>query len=291
MNDRSYLTDPPPAGKWHLEDFRVGQRWQTVERTITEADVAGFALLSGDTHPLHTDAGYAAGTQFGAPVAHGPFGIALTMGLLHELHLVDQTIVALLGTTWRYRAPLAPGDTVHADLLITGTRRTSAGNTGVVDREIRLRRGDGTVAQEGALPCLVKARGNGPDDMNRAFGSLPWGRLLADALSADSSFASATATWDGTIGLQCADREVSLRIYRGRVLEAVRRAPHGTTFTIQGSPRAWTELSLSPRNDFIRRAARGEFSMAGNAYEYLRLTKAVQLVADAVRDLAGKEHA
>ena len=38
-------------------------------------DVAGFALLSGDRNPLHTDAGYARQTPFGEPVAHGALAV------------------------------------------------------------------------------------------------------------------------------------------------------------------------------------------------------------------------
>lgn len=290
MNDRSYASRPRD-GEWYLEDFEVGQSWQTKERTITAADVSDFARLSGDVHPLHTDVTYAAGTPFGQPIAHGPFGIALTMGLLHDLHLIDQTIVALLDTGWTYRRPLVPGDVVHTELLITGTRRTSAGDTGVIDRDVRLVRRDGTLLQEGTLPCLVRARGEGPDQPHRAFGTVGWAHLLVDVLSADSAFATATATWDGSVGLQCGDRAIELRIYRGRILDATRRTPHGATFTLQGSPRAWTELALGPHNDLIRRSGRGEFSMAGDAYEYLRLTKALHLIVDAVRDLAGKEQA
>jgi len=290
MNDRSY-TGGPPAGEWHLEDFRVGQRWTTVEREVTAADVADFARLSGDTHPLHVDEEYAASTRFGVPIAHGPLGVAVTMGLLHELHLVDTTIVALLGTTWRYLAPIRPGDRVHAELLITGVRRTREGSTGVVDRDLRLVGSDGTVVQEGQLPCLVRARGAGPDPAERAFGTTAWGELLARSLADDRAFASATATWDGAIGLHCGEQGVQLRIYRGTVLEVARRTPSGPTFALHASPRAWTELALGPTNDLIQRSGRGEFTMSGNAYEYLRLTKAVHLLVDAARALAGKDAA
>ena len=47
-------------------------------RTLTAADIAAFAELSGDHDPIHVDAAFAAGTAFGAVIAHG----ALVMGLL-----------------------------------------------------------------------------------------------------------------------------------------------------------------------------------------------------------------
>ena len=37
-----------------------GERFVTRGRTITEADIVGFATLSGDMHPQHTDASWAA---------------------------------------------------------------------------------------------------------------------------------------------------------------------------------------------------------------------------------------
>ncbi len=40
-------------------------------RTITEADVVQFAALTGDLHPQHTDAAWAASSRFGERVAHG----------------------------------------------------------------------------------------------------------------------------------------------------------------------------------------------------------------------------
>ena len=39
----------------YLEEFEIGKLYETVGRTITEADVANFAGLSGDFNPLHMD--------------------------------------------------------------------------------------------------------------------------------------------------------------------------------------------------------------------------------------------
>ena len=37
------------------EEWDAGQEYVTAARTVTEADVAAFAGLSGDFNPLHTD--------------------------------------------------------------------------------------------------------------------------------------------------------------------------------------------------------------------------------------------
>ena len=47
-------------------------------KTISAADIAAFAEISGDHDPVHVDADFAARTAFGRIIAHG----ALVMGLL-----------------------------------------------------------------------------------------------------------------------------------------------------------------------------------------------------------------
>ncbi len=47
-------------------------------KTFTEEEVELFADISGDRNPIHLDADYAAGTEYGRPIVHG----VLTVGLL-----------------------------------------------------------------------------------------------------------------------------------------------------------------------------------------------------------------
>lgn len=57
----------------------------TLERTLTQADFDTFASLSGDDNPIHTDPGFAAGSRFGRPVAHGMLIAAILDGLCERL--------------------------------------------------------------------------------------------------------------------------------------------------------------------------------------------------------------
>ena len=43
----------------YFEDFKMGQRFYSVGRTITEDDIVSFAGLSGDYNQIHTDAEFA----------------------------------------------------------------------------------------------------------------------------------------------------------------------------------------------------------------------------------------
>ena len=47
----------------------VGTPFESRGRTITEADLVSFAALTGDWHPQHADAGWAASGPFGERVA------------------------------------------------------------------------------------------------------------------------------------------------------------------------------------------------------------------------------
>ena len=48
-----------------FDQLEVGERFTTESRTIGEADIMGFAALTGDEHPQHTDADWAETSRFG----------------------------------------------------------------------------------------------------------------------------------------------------------------------------------------------------------------------------------
>lgn len=53
-----------------LEDLSLGQTAEWV-RSVTEADVAAFAAVSGDYNPVHLDEAYACATLMKGRVVHG----------------------------------------------------------------------------------------------------------------------------------------------------------------------------------------------------------------------------
>lgn len=120
------------------DEFAVGQHFETPGRTITQADIGAFAGLTGDYNPVHTDEVFAAATEFGACVAHGPMGIGMAFGLAARLDLIDGTVVALLGITWNFTGPMRPGDTIRALIDVTGMRATKREDRGLLTLAIRL---------------------------------------------------------------------------------------------------------------------------------------------------------
>ena len=142
----------------YYEDLSLGQEFTGPRRTITEADVVGFAQLSGDWNPIHTDAEFAKTTRFGQRLAHGLLGLAALTGLMDRTGLFDGSAVAMLGVQWSFRKPVFIGDTIGFTMRITGLRLTSDGRYGIVERSFEVRNQDGEVVQEGTIPLLIARR-------------------------------------------------------------------------------------------------------------------------------------
>lgn len=269
-----------------FEDFRVGMRFTAGPRRISTEDIAAFARLSGDDHPLHVDPDHASQTPFGSVVAHGGLGSAVAAGLWVRTGAVNDSVVAALGESWTWHSPIRPGAELTLTTVVVGLRASGGGSAGVITRHNELTDAHGTVVQSGTSRVLVRARDEARDEPRTAIGTLEWGRRLADVLSTDDRFQSAVAEWDGALGLRSGDAEVHLRIYRGRIIEVTRRTPHGPTFTFGANERTWTDLLLDDDPHFGVRLMRGDFQVSGDPYEYLRLTKALSLVVDGARALA-----
>ncbi len=65
-----------------FEQLRVGHTFRTGRRSVCETDVIVFSALTGDWHPQHTDAGWAARGPFGEQIAHGMLTLSLAVGLV-----------------------------------------------------------------------------------------------------------------------------------------------------------------------------------------------------------------
>jgi acyl dehydratase len=65
-----------------FEALAEGASFRSRGRTITEADLVGFSALTGDSHPQHTDAQWAAESRFGERIAHGMLIVSYAVGLV-----------------------------------------------------------------------------------------------------------------------------------------------------------------------------------------------------------------
>jgi acyl dehydratase len=116
----------PVSGRW-FEELPEGLVVRhAVTRTITESDNTLFSTMTMNPQPLHLDAHFAAGTQFGERLVNS----LLTLGLVVGISVYETTLgttVANLGFgKVEFPKPLFHGDTVHVESTVVSTRGSSS---------------------------------------------------------------------------------------------------------------------------------------------------------------------
>lgn len=100
-------------------NLKVGDAAE-ISKTIADEDVRAFAELTGDRNPVHLDDEYAAATRFGRRIAHGMLGASLISAVLANELPGHGTVY--LSQTLRFIAPVFPGDTVTARVVVKHVR-------------------------------------------------------------------------------------------------------------------------------------------------------------------------
>jgi acyl dehydratase len=149
------MTEPerPVGGRW-FEELPVGTTVRhATRRTVTETDNVLFTTMSMNTAPMHLDAEYAAKSEFGRPLVNSMFTAALVVGL-SVAELTQGTIVAQLGFSVDFPAPVFTGDTIRVDTEVVEARPSnSRPNAGVVVFEHR------AYNQRDELVCRLRRTG------------------------------------------------------------------------------------------------------------------------------------
>ena len=121
----------------YFEQFEVGQSFDhAFTRTVTEMDNTMFSLMTMNPQPLHLDAHFAAGTEFGQRL----FNSMYTLGIMIGMSVYDTTLgttVANLGMTdVRFPKPVFHGDTLRARTKVISKRESkSRPDAGIVEFE------------------------------------------------------------------------------------------------------------------------------------------------------------
>ncbi len=135
----------------HFEDFELGEKIMTRARTVTEADIVNFAAITGDWHPLHTDAEYAKKTQYGERIAHGMLILSLASGLFSPEHILNWAFIAFYGMDKvRFVAPTKIGDTIHVELEVIDKEDKGRGGVVTFTERVKNQRG------EDVAVCMMK---------------------------------------------------------------------------------------------------------------------------------------
>jgi acyl dehydratase len=145
------------ASHLFFDDLAVGQAWESLGRTVTEADIVNFAGLSGDFNPIHVDHEFAKLTPFRRPIAHGILVMAISSGL--GTNSPPVRTVAFVGVReWQFKGVVFAGDTVRVRTAVLSKELRGRGKRGeVVWRRTILNQED-KVVQEGVTVTLVECR-------------------------------------------------------------------------------------------------------------------------------------
>lgn len=114
------MSQPEKNQGFFIEDLEVGQS-DTFTRTVTEDLIVAFAEVSGDNNPVHLDADYAAGTQFGERIAHGMLSAGFVSTVIGTRLPGPGAIY--MSQNLQFRAPVKIGDEVTATCTVTDINR------------------------------------------------------------------------------------------------------------------------------------------------------------------------
>jgi acyl dehydratase len=120
--------------KKYFEDFDATGQTQarTNSRTLTEEDLLSFVRLVRISTPLFVDEEYAKKTRFGSRIMPGPLTLSISMGLLENLGLLSDTLLALSEIHVKFIRPARIGDTISVESKVVSKKETSKIDRGLL---------------------------------------------------------------------------------------------------------------------------------------------------------------
>lgn len=121
----------------YYEEFFVGQEFNHPwTRTVTEMDNTLFSALTMNVQPLHIDAHFAEGTEFGQRLVNSIFTLGLIIGISVNDTTIGTTVGNLGFSETKFPKPVFHGDTLRARTKVVAMRESkSRPEVGIVDFE------------------------------------------------------------------------------------------------------------------------------------------------------------
>jgi acyl dehydratase len=126
-----------------MSTLRIGASARR-SRTVVRHDIELFTEITGDRNPIHYDADAAGRSRLGGIVVQG----GVTTGLLNAL-VAEQLPgpgSVFLEVSWRFLAPVRPGDVITAEATVTDVRPDKP----VTTLATRITNQDGVVVVDGS---------------------------------------------------------------------------------------------------------------------------------------------
>ena len=114
-------------GGLYFEEFEIGRVFvHSITRTITETDNLLFSALTHNPQPLHLDAEFAKGTEFGQRIVNSIFTLGLMIGVSVGDTTLGTTIANLGMADTRFSHPVFIGDTLRAETTVSEKRASKS---------------------------------------------------------------------------------------------------------------------------------------------------------------------
>lgn len=123
----------------YFEDLPEGRHFvHDITRTVTETDNLLFSALTHNPQPLHLDAEFCKGTEFGQILVNSMFTFGLMVGVSVGDTTLGTTIANLGMETVRFPSPVFIGDTLRTETRVLERRESrSRPDAGIVVFEHR----------------------------------------------------------------------------------------------------------------------------------------------------------
>lgn len=144
----------------YFEDWKVGDRLETLGRTVGDAEISQFVALGGFFEELFISEEYVAKRSlYPKRFAPGALIFSFTEGLIILsgcIHGVGLALVGVDGMT--FKRPLFAGDTMRVTVEVTATRPTSQGDRGIVTFHHTVKNQHGEDVMECTVKRMLKGR-------------------------------------------------------------------------------------------------------------------------------------
>ena len=126
------------------EQLSPGQRFRTLNRTLTETDLVMFTGVTGMLETIFIDRTFGGKGAIAGQFVPAALTYSLIEGLLCQ-SMIQGTGLAMLELKKQVLAPVRVGDTVHGEIEVVSVRPTSKGNRGIVVSKIDVKNQDDEV--------------------------------------------------------------------------------------------------------------------------------------------------
>jgi acyl dehydratase len=139
------------------EQHEIGARYETLGRTVGDADISAFVNLCGFNEPLFMDMEFVARESvFKGRPAPGAFTFCLSEGLIMQTGLIHGTGMSYLGSEIKIVAPVLAGDTIRAAVTVTDKRETKKPDRGIVTYRHEVINQRGEVVLEATVKRMIR---------------------------------------------------------------------------------------------------------------------------------------